>query len=228
MHCRLLGVVAAAALATAMPAGADVRLSISNGQVTLSAKDATAPQILAEWARVGRTRIVNGERVTGGPLTLELTGVSEVQALEIILRAASGYVLAPRAENGAGNGASRFDRIFIVPTSNAPRAAAPSAPTPSARPAFQPPRFAPRQPRPQDSDEPPDEAARRPPLFVNPPPADQPPPTVNPFPQPAGAQPFGNTGAGAISAPVGVPVPGMVLPAPAPPAQGGAPNNPPR
>ena len=30
-------------------------------------------QILAEWARVGRTHVVNAERMTGGPLTLQLT-----------------------------------------------------------------------------------------------------------------------------------------------------------
>ena len=62
-----------------------------------SRKNATLRQILAEWARVGQTKIVNAERVPGGPMTLELTNVPEVEALEILLRSAGGYVLAPRA-----------------------------------------------------------------------------------------------------------------------------------
>ena len=35
-----------------------------DGRVTISAKDATIRQILAEWARVGQTRFVNAERVS--------------------------------------------------------------------------------------------------------------------------------------------------------------------
>ena len=49
------------------------------------AKDATVRQILAEWARVGQTKIVNVERIPGGPLTLELNNVPEAQALDILL-----------------------------------------------------------------------------------------------------------------------------------------------
>ena len=64
--------------------------------MSLSAKNATVGQILAEWAKVGQTKIVNAERVGGGPMTLELTDVPEAEALEILLRSAGGYVLAPR------------------------------------------------------------------------------------------------------------------------------------
>jgi hypothetical protein len=41
-------------------------LSIHDGRVSIVAKDATVRQILTEWARVGRTKIVNVERIPGG------------------------------------------------------------------------------------------------------------------------------------------------------------------
>ena len=44
---------------------------------------------------MGGATIVNGNNVVG-PLTLELVGVPEQQTLDIILRDAAGYVLAPR------------------------------------------------------------------------------------------------------------------------------------
>src|SRR5947208_2417527 len=101
-------------LLSSSPARAEVHLTIQNGRVTLIAKDATLRQILTEWARVGQTRIVNGERVPGGALTLQLTDVPELQALDILLRSLSGYVAAPRAAAVAN--ASQFDRILIIPT----------------------------------------------------------------------------------------------------------------
>src|SRR5439155_6932063 len=100
-----------------------VNLTIQDGRVSLVAKDATLRQILAEWARVGQTKIVNGERVPGGPVTLQLTNVPEEQALDTLLRSLTGYVAAPRATT-AGN-LSRYDRIVVMPTI-AQAAAAPS------------------------------------------------------------------------------------------------------
>jgi hypothetical protein len=115
--------VAAAVLSWAAPAGADVQLRIENGQVSLKATNATVRDILAEWARVGQTRIINGERMPGGPITIELNGVSEEQALEIILRSAAGYVTAPRASTLVN--ASRYDRILVMPTSSPTRPGTP-------------------------------------------------------------------------------------------------------
>jgi hypothetical protein len=68
--------------------------------VTLHAQNVPVRTILAEWARVGGARIVNGERVAGAPVTLDLEGIPERQALDIILRGVSGYVVAAR-EPGA-------------------------------------------------------------------------------------------------------------------------------
>src|SRR5438067_3086463 len=88
-------------LAAAPAARAEVQLSLRNGRVTIVAKDATVRQILAEWARVGRTKIVNGERIPGGPLTLELRDVPEGEALDVLLRSLSGYIAAPRPALGS-------------------------------------------------------------------------------------------------------------------------------
>jgi Wiskott-Aldrich syndrome protein len=87
----------------------------------------TVREILAEWARVGQTRIVNGEKLAGGPVTLELNDVPEAQALDAVLRSAAGYVMAPRVTGAPGP--SRYDRIMILATSRAPVVTA-SSPTP--------------------------------------------------------------------------------------------------
>jgi hypothetical protein len=83
-------------------------------------------QILTEWARVGRTRIVNVERIAGAPITLKLDGVPEKQALDIILRTIPGYMALPRAAQVAD--ASLYDSILIMPTTTAVAAPRPQQP----------------------------------------------------------------------------------------------------
>lgn len=131
--------VAAFALLYALPAAAQqsVNLQFQDGRVTLRVQNAPVRAILAEWARLGGATIVNGERVAGPPVTLELTAVPERQALDVVLRSVAGYMLAPRRAGTAG--ASAFDRIMILPTSVAPRnpppaAAAATAPRPGVIP----------------------------------------------------------------------------------------------
>ena len=120
-------------LASASPAFADVQLKLLNGRVTLTAKDATVRQILTVWAKVGQTRIVNVERIPGGPLTLQLIDVPETQALDLLLRSVNGYLAAPRPIQVPN--ASMFDRIIVMPTSSPPpSSAAASQPPPSAAP----------------------------------------------------------------------------------------------
>ena len=109
-----LAVGVAALLLSAWPAFADLTLTMHDGRVSLVAKDATIRQILTEWARVGQTRIVNVERIPGGPVTLELDNVTEMQALEVLLRPLSGYIAAPRGVAAAN--LSVYDRIIIMPT----------------------------------------------------------------------------------------------------------------
>jgi hypothetical protein len=96
---------------------AGVTLTIRGGRVSLDAQDVTIRQILTEWARVGKTRIVNLERVNSGPVTLKFDAVPEEEALDIILRALPGYMAAPRATLVAD--ASIYDRIVIMPSTTA-------------------------------------------------------------------------------------------------------------
>ena len=129
----LRSLLLAALVAAAMPppAGAgEFELTIEQGRVTLVAQDVSIQDILAEWARIGQTKIVNGEKLTGPPLTLQLIDVPEAQALETLLRSASGYVVAPRATPIPG--ASRFDRILILVSSGRPSTRAVRASTPRA------------------------------------------------------------------------------------------------
>ena len=130
---KLLIAAFALVVAIALPAEAQLTLQLSNGRVTLDAVNVPARQILAEWARVGGTRIVGGEKVMGAPLTLKLVDMPEKQALDIILRNVAGFMAAPR-QASAVPGASTYDRILIMATSSVapaqaanPRAGAPNA-----------------------------------------------------------------------------------------------------
>jgi hypothetical protein len=105
--------------ATAAPG---VQLSIGNGRVWIVTNGATVGQILAEWERVGGTRIINGDHVAGGPLTLEMRGVPELEALDVVLRSASGFIAADRTLDGTAlqPNRSRFERIVVLPESARP------------------------------------------------------------------------------------------------------------
>jgi len=229
----LLIYCAAVSLAVPTAAAEPVELTIHGGRVTLVAANATVRQILAEWARIGHTRIVNGERVPGGPVTLQLTNVPEKEALDLLLRTAAGYIAAPRA--AALSDGSVFDRILILPTSAVSAASAVRAPASAVRTATPAPVFpqAPPQPvapvfapsgaqrvigpdgQPVADDQEDTPGAPRPQPYVPLPPGFDgalPPPARN-FPSPSqpGATP---------ATPAGVPVPGMMVPVPAPPPGG--------
>jgi len=127
---KSLGCLAIAALCT-MPSLAyagDLRLSISNGRVTLVAQDVTLKQILDEWGRVGQTIVVGADKLVGPPVTLELHDVAEGRALETLLRSASGYIVKPRVGTF---GVSAYDRILIMPASRAPAVSSVPQPFPS-------------------------------------------------------------------------------------------------
>ena len=228
MKTALLGV--AACLIAVSSASADVHLTMANGRVSLVAKDATVRQILAEWARVGQTKIVNMERVPGGPVTLELANMPEAQALEVLLRTLSGYITAPRPVEAAN--LSRFDRIIIMPTLASARPAS-SAPPPvfQQNPQFPPP----QQQADDDGDD--EKPAPNVPVPGGPPRG----PVFNSFPQPQVVNPQGapmaQPGAAQPPAPQmpassptpvapfgGVAIPGLVAPPPpVPPGQPGQP-----
>jgi hypothetical protein len=218
-----------AGLAAASTSSADVQITMRDGRVSVIAKDATLRQILAEWARVGQTKILNGDRVLGPPLTLQLNNVPESQALDTLLRTLSGYVASPRAE--IVSNLSRFDRIAIMPTPASPMATSGSAAPPvfpQASQAFQ------QLPRPvapfaDDQQDAPNQAPVfnqfPPPQVANPAPQNTQTPGVMPAPGPLvlpqGGTPAAAPGAypGALTMPMGSSVPGMIVPAPGQPAQ---------
>lgn len=151
----------ALSLLAAWPASAQqMKLSFNDGLVSLDVASVPVRTILAEWSKLGGTKVIGGERITGAPLTLKLVDIPESQALEIVLRNVAGYMAAPRSAAAAGN--SIYDRILVLATSSAP------APT-----ATRPPPQAPRMPtngrfvRPQpvesDEEEPEDEPDPNPP-----------------------------------------------------------------
>ena len=187
MHRFLLTAALSALLAS--PAGAQqLKLAFDHGHVSVDATSVPVRAILAEWAKLGGTKVVGGERIAGAPLTLKLVDVPEAQALEIILRNVAGYMAAPRV---ASIGASIYDRILVLATSAAPTTAAAAARTTpinqgsaAGTQRFIPPRVAPQAPN--EDDQPDDE----------PQPGQQPPFT---FPAP---------GQGAVSFPGGGP--GMI------------------
>jgi hypothetical protein len=134
-------------------------LEFHDGRVKLKAENVPVSRILAEWARLGGTQIINGERIPGAPLTLQLDDTPERQALEIVLRDAAGYMVLGR--DASSTGASAFAKIMVLPTtSRAPAAAALPTPTPPV-PQFREPQF--REPEPEvEEDQPP---ATPPPVF---------------------------------------------------------------
>ncbi len=226
-------VTSLALVASAHAAGGPVELTIHDGRVWLVARDATISQILEEWARVGQTTITNADRVPGGRVTLELPGVPERQALDLLLRSASGFVATTRAAFVASAAPlSEFERIVIVGASQTPAASVAAQEMPTPNPA--PPRPAMTQPiapgvqrilgsdgRPvaDDQEDAPTRATQPPPASM-PPGFAAPPQTATPNP----SAPSAPAGTAPQTAP-GVPVPGMIWAPPKPPEQ---PQRPPR
>jgi hypothetical protein len=109
-----------------------IRLEFHDGKVNLITQNADVRTILTEWARLGDTHVVNAERLAGPPLTLQLTDVSETQALNVILRGTAGYIAGART-SVPPTSRSALDRIMVVPTAGTAtivpsRAAAPTSP----------------------------------------------------------------------------------------------------
>ena len=96
----------------------EIRLAIDGGRVTLSATEAPLADVLAEWSRVGGTRFVGAETLGRETVTLRLVEADEADAIRLLLRAAAGYVAAPR--RGGAAGAARYDRVTILAARRTP------------------------------------------------------------------------------------------------------------
>jgi hypothetical protein len=122
--------VAACCAVFVPPVSADVRVSFSDGRVTIIATNATVPEILAEWARVGGSTFVDAEKIPARErLTLHIEDRREIDALEVILRSVAGYMVAPTASTPDSE--SSIARVFILPTST-PAPYTPPPPQPEA------------------------------------------------------------------------------------------------
>jgi hypothetical protein len=241
---RALFLTAALSMATAWTAAAqDLTVEFHDGRVSVDATAVPVRAILTEWGKIGGTKIIGAEKITGAPLTVKLIDVPEAQALETILRSVAGYMAAPR--NGSA-GSSTYDRILVMATS--------TAPPPVARPAagnnngafngtqrFVPPRPIQQREQPELDEEPEqDENPPGPPVFTFPPPGQNgfqnQPGQINAAPQPGqingapqNGQPViinpatGTTQPDQPQAPIGVSRPGMMV---APPPPQNQPNQP--
>src|SRR5262249_37814691 len=88
---------AALSVIVALPAAAqNLTVEFQEGRVPVAATAVPVRTILTEWGKVGGTKIVGAEKITGLPLTVKLIDVTEAQALETILRSVAGYMAAPR------------------------------------------------------------------------------------------------------------------------------------
>ncbi len=202
MRRTLLSVALASLIAAPALAQQPLKLTFNDGRVSVDATSVPVRTILTEWAKIGGTKVMGAERISGAPVTVKLVNVTEAQALETILRSVAGYMAAPR--NGGTSGPSMYDRILVMATSAvAPPANAAARPSPAQPNAFAgtqrfvPPRQRPEQTE-QDEVPEPDENPPSPPVFTFPQPGQ------NGFPQPGT---FTN-------APTGVSQPGMTMPAP--------------
>ena len=125
---RLIAFLAAALLcAPASLSAQEVTLRIRDGRVTLNTFEVSPSAILARWAEIGGVTIVNGDKVSGPPLTLQLVDVDEREALAAVLRGVGGYILGERKTPSPTG--STIDRILILPASSRPAATAFNQPT---------------------------------------------------------------------------------------------------
>jgi hypothetical protein len=110
-------------------------LRIDKGLVTLDADNVTVDEVLARWVdTTGLNLISKSGQGSDIPVSLRLEGVPEGQALAMVLRDLSGYIMGERRDPLTG--IVTIDRLMILPQSaaqpNAGPAVAPRRPfTPS-------------------------------------------------------------------------------------------------
>jgi len=99
--------------------GADAQhltLRIDGGLVTLDASNVTVDEILARWTAVTGLNVVSKSGVgSDAPVTLRLSGVSEREALQTVLRDLGGYIMGERRDPETG--LVSVDRLLILPES---------------------------------------------------------------------------------------------------------------
>ena len=116
----LAGLLATVTVSTQAPGPRQLELSFDQeGHVTLIANNVTLREILTEWARRGGTRIVNLEKLAGGPIEypIRFENAAEMEVMQALLRGVAGKAYVPRVLGTPG--ASRLEIVHLTPTSNA-------------------------------------------------------------------------------------------------------------
>jgi hypothetical protein len=99
-------------------------LRIEQGLVTLDAQNVTVDEVLARWAAATGLNVVSKHGIGSDiPVTIQLSGVSEREALRMVLRDLSGYIMGERRDPQTG--VVRIDRLLIL-SESAPQVAAPT------------------------------------------------------------------------------------------------------
>ena len=102
----------------------DLELSFSSGRVTIIATNVPIEKILTKWTRVGGTAFMDANAIEDQPVTLTLRNVPESEALRVLLRAVTGYVVTPWS--GKKIGLSSFRRVLIMTAARLPISETPS------------------------------------------------------------------------------------------------------
>jgi hypothetical protein len=111
-------------------------LRVEQGLVTLDAENVSIDEILARWNSITGLNVVskNG-RGSDIPVTVRISGMPERDALALVLRDLSGYIMGERRDPRTG--VVSIDRVMILPDSAAqasappPRVATPPVPRPT-------------------------------------------------------------------------------------------------
>lgn len=96
---------------------AQARIEFHDGVVSLSATNTPIQEILQAWERVGGVKVLFGDRLRNVPVTLNLDGVPEAQALDELLADRSAGYLA-RERPAAAGGKSRFALLMVLAESD--------------------------------------------------------------------------------------------------------------
>jgi hypothetical protein len=125
-----LAVSAVLGLLVATDAAAQkLSLTIHDGLVTLDAENVTVDEVLARWIDVTGLQVTSKSgQGSDIPVSLHLEGVSEREALTIVLKDLSGYIMGEHRDPLTG--VVTIDRLMILPQSAAQSSAVVDAPAP--------------------------------------------------------------------------------------------------
>ena len=106
------------------PAPAERKLQLAfdgNGYVTLVAHNVTVPQVFAEWARIGGSKIQGADKLPQTQIVVDFDKTPELQLIEALVRLShgpnAGWIASPRLLTDPPT-LSRLATISILPSSS--------------------------------------------------------------------------------------------------------------